>query len=1053
MSAGNPYQPEDPGLLSSVLGWLAKPGYAVRNVLKGNFAGAARNVGDILGDAVDSVLPGDWIPEFSSEADKPHTSDLVGGMDDGIAKTATNFIGDTLTDPLTYVPGLDLFTVGKRAAGALGAGVNAAKAVSPALEGVADKAVQLGGSIAKGVRSTFGAENLSPEVRAILDKNIASGKLATAAQQQSAAEALAGADLATRQRMSQVIHDYVRDAETGKAVPILPPVGPRFPDSGPHIPDAADAVPASDYMQVKAPGSRQPIPDLDKSLGIMGVADPKLDIASSLGMGDVSAYADEAADAARAAWPRKPTDPRFMSGIDFANRAHGVDITKKTYGPNADIGVKLTPKLETDGGIQNVNKLLGAAESPQNTITDIAEQLAKWEERINALPISDAEKTATIALAQKYAPVGQQSYRDLVERGAYYKPEGIDILKQSPTDYMSRKFSGIPDETDLDLIGNPSLSKARTLRSNANFRDFINDPANAGVKLEEDLGKATIDRAQQHGALVTSAGIARDLIGKTADEARQKLKDAPWIEGDKPVFDPTTGVATKPMVPDQSVLSDIHKAALANEGKAYTEDGVKTAANGIIAAMRKAGAGDDADRLQAAMSGIGPRGAATQLLASNNSIFKKAAVYGAFIPRIGAHTSNLMSGIWQTLSNPESRASTGAITKQMIPNFLHSIDDGVEKLFGNRVATNDLAEIETAFNGAGGDVAKALANVSDPTARAAMEQGVFHDGFVSSEDLLKAGQRDGWKKFMGNWMDMPGKIFQGGEQRMRYGLFKDLVERHGKSPQDAGRIVNDTFYNYSTTSAANRTARDFIPFFQFTAKAIPQQAKFLAEKPYVATALSSVYGGANGPIYPFMEGKADIPLGQDANGDQEYIAGTRLPFESLSNIPNPSADLMDFGRQVEQNVVGSSNPLLKTAYSAVSGKDPYFDMPYGTYGKVAGVDLGSAGRQYNKLANTGAIQPIDSLLQTLGTATGDKTLGAKALNLLGGVNVASVDESKALQRQLEDYLKRNPEVGQYTSFFSTDPEAEKLNGILEDLKAAKATNKAKKKAASSAVQP
>ena len=76
----------------------------------------------------------------------------------------------------------------------------------------------------------------------------------------------------------------------------------------------------------------------------------------------------------------------------------------------------------------------------------------------------------------------------------------------------------------------------------------------------------------------------------------------------------------------------------------------------------------------------------------------------------------------------------------------------------------------------------------------------------------------------------------------------------------------------------------------------------------------------------------------------------------------------DQGREFERNIVGSSQPLLKTLWGYGTGRDAYFGSKYGSYDKapewmqMLGADeRGEAGRIYQQIKNTGLIQPIESI--------------------------------------------------------------------------------------------
>ena len=98
----DPYAPE--GVLPNVLRWLDRPGQAVRNVMAGRPGASLRQLIDFGGEAADAFLPGDWIPPVTSSADYTSASELTGaqGMP-AWARTAIDIVGDTVTNPLSYL--------------------------------------------------------------------------------------------------------------------------------------------------------------------------------------------------------------------------------------------------------------------------------------------------------------------------------------------------------------------------------------------------------------------------------------------------------------------------------------------------------------------------------------------------------------------------------------------------------------------------------------------------------------------------------------------------------------------------------------------------------------------------------------------------------------------------------------------------------------------------------------------------------------------------------------------------------------------------------------
>jgi hypothetical protein len=440
------------------------------------------------------------------------------------------------------------------------------------------------------------------------------------------------------------------------------------------------------------------------------------------------------------------------------------------------------------------------------------------------------------------------------------------------------------------------------------------------------------------------------------------------------------------------------------------------------------------------------------MLAAVARSFKPIAVYGAVLPKLGSITRNLSGGIWQKYSNPEAR---DVISPKNIPAFMRdwlaSIEDGVEKLIGKRIFTkNEFAEMDNAFKASGGDPRQALSLIKDPTMRAAAEKGVFGNNFVDTEGLIMQAGKTGLRKFGDDLYSYPGFMFKGAEVRLRYGLFKQLTKA-GKSADDAARIVRDSFYDYSQSSVQNRLARDFLPFGQFVFKSAPQQAKLMAEKPWLASTVGNLYAqGRDEPVLPYMEGKVNLPFGEDEEGNRQYLSSLGLPFESLSMIPNLSASPLQAGRQFEQNVVGATNPLLKMAYAYTSGRDPMFGTAPGSFTKVGGQDLGATGGAINQLLGTGfgPVVAAGQLASKAGQLTDPRTsLGDLALNQLTGARVQSVDPNRAIEQRLQSLLERDPTIGSFRKFYNKDENDTTADDLLAALQNAKQAIKAKQKAA------
>lgn len=482
---------------------------------------------------------------------------------------------------------------------------------------------------------------------------------------------------------------------------------------------------------------------------------------------------------------------------------------------------------------------------------------------------------------------------------------------------------------------------------------------------------------------------------------------------------------------------------------ALADAGDRSIAQETIRELAKT-APDYAYRLDQAFNGMAPRGWFSTLLAGSNRVFKPAAVYGVVIPKVGSIVRNQMGMAWQALSTPGVPLST---QRHAVGNLLQAFDDGWAAVTGSRLGggklTRDLADIEHAFKASGGSaeaVTAQLRAAHRPDLAEAVEHGVM-DGFVSTEEIIKGTLREGWKGKAADIYHMPGTIFKGVEDRGRLATFLDLRERYGAAK--AAQLVKDAYLDYSVTGTANRTLRDVIPFASWIAGTVPQQAKFLSRTPAAAAAVAAVMGqGRDEPVYPYLEDKTRIPLGVDDKGNPQYAVGLGLPVETLAQIPDLSGSLLDAGRSIKRNVLASAQPLLKSAAGYITGEDPYFETPYGSYGKLPTSDQDSAaGRAWNQLAGAGVIEPIEANVRTAAKVVDpNRSAGLKALDLLTGTNVVSVDLDRAEQQQLREELRRHPEIRQRVDYYQTGDDAD-IKELLGKFRDAKDRLKEKRRAA------
>lgn len=906
----NPLETEKSGLFSSILDWISTPGFAVRNLLRGDLQGAARNGLDGAGDLLDAILPGDWIPHVSRPQDKPQTSDLLGGMEEGWGKFAVNLVGDTLTDPLTYVPG----AVVAKGLGSIGAGIGAVVKKTDKLLPGTEKALQHAKLKAK---STFGyLEPKSAEAAAALDEADAAQSMYGKASLKGAETALKGLDEESAKQLSQVIGNYAKEIPQGPAVA-----------SG--IDNTMDPI----YRELKA-GSE--VPNVSP-----------LDDALTVGEGNVLGSA-----------PERATKPMI--------------------------------KLE--------------------------DQLAQWHDRIDALGVAPEQSAKLKEYAGRYLTFSHNNFLEKTkDLGALKAGIGDDVTTMIPQDYAHRMFSGLDDADSIALKGgNPNSLKGRTLKENEQFRDFMNENRGKGIEVEEDLVKSTMHLAGQEGRIAQRATLAKTLLG---DEF--------------------------------TALND------ANIG-------------GKIADKIKAMEGIDPEGaylVRQAWEGMPERGLLTKALHAANTIFKPAAVAGIGIPRVGGITKNIISFPMQLAAEGEGKQALRQLGRTPA-TLAEAARKTVQGYGGDLPATAAGKEIDiadaalAAGGGRAKNVLESLENAGHPDIADALKYGVL-DGFVSGEGITNAlrnssgmqkiagklGASEKTKERVGKALEAPMQGFQGAEQSARFANFKEMradliakgVPRDEASKQAAKRITG-ALYDYGIKTAENRALRDVIPFGAYQTNAVRQSAKALTKNPWAAVATAEVLGpgpGNDDPLYPYMEGRTNIPLGMDDKGNQNYLTNLGIPLESLNMLPNPSANLLDFGRDLERDIIGSSQPLLKSAFGVVSGEDPFFESPYGTYSKVGGVDMGDPGRAFNMAAGTGLLQPVTSQIGQFQKFFDDKgTALSDTADFLTGANSVSVDEDRALMQQTQEWLKRNPDVQQATTFYqqTKDPRAQEMIHAMNEAK-------------------
>ncbi|MCX8040359.1 MAG: hypothetical protein N3B15_07300 [Planctomycetota bacterium] len=457
----------------------------------------------------------------------------------------------------------------------------------------------------------------------------------------------------------------------------------------------------------------------------------------------------------------------------------------------------------------------------------------------------------------------------------------------------------------------------------------------------------------------------------------------------------------------------------------------------------------------------------TALSHFNRVIFKPSATVGVVVPNVAFMVRNSLSSIAQALSSAGARGAAIRNPKwfaqRVVGGVTDIVDEAVAKATGKRLLRDEtnaaLEMFDRAMREGRGSISRAQEflerSVNTPGAHDALmmlRQGVLQNA-VNSDDLLRsvAPSASWWKRAQREAWEFPAELNQHLENRMRAGLFI-AARKAGQSPEAAAASVRNALLDYSVPTVENRVLRTWIPFGAFLTQTIKQHGKLFAENfvegmrtgGSVAHGISGLLAGGmargaatamfeedpENPVMPEMEGKLAFSLGYTPEGKHRYVASLGLPTEALGELPESLV-----GREWERALGSMSSPLVKTAYAWMSGREPYWGTPYGSYDippallEELGMEEGTTAARLRQLMGTGAVQPLVHVLR-LAEPWLDESQGAglDALRAFTGVRVRDVNEDLALRLQLEEALREKPGIRHYIGFYAEhgDEDTERL---------------------------
>lgn len=1056
----------DTSTLGSVLRFLDRPGQVVRNVARGEFGSALRQTVDFIGDVVDASVPFvDLIPSISRPEDYVSGADLVGVEDQPwYIKYPVGLGVDILTDPLTYLSGgataVSKVSKGLGAAAARGRQMglvsrsadDAAKALFTKSDDLAKQAAATGEDYAVLAQGMSDAEKaataiknqksaltkeidgLESMMRAGADSSTGMDEVAQAlreARKRSKAldkQARDLGDLARAEVASGVVLRSQKDAVRSLVDDALTNAGRRKLTKAGNLDDTMQKVVGEigedftqenvkrvlsrypdlfrqDVLTVNFFGSKAGIPQAEAAYRAakrgLGAALSKMPLA-------VQNTASMAAKGTGDAWQGiKRTmgwnwsDPVTKS---MRRRASVLSSSATNYALKnaADIfdGIKPETDMLVSAAFDNlrygpdgrvVGNLLPVADEAAVGVDDVLARLEELRLDPGDMVGGDFDRAADII--RQVDAENVRLWNEWLENGVVSGQEGR-------TSYLRRSFKGKLEDVNKDLVldfdnaspsqlaaGMPNSLRSRGIETSEDLADFLTK--NENVLLERSAVRRFVERAEQQGQVVGRARIARELLGET-EEALGEM--APRIQ---------RGL--------------VH---MASKDK------------------------DQWNLLRSVFENQQPRGGVLKVLAKANRWFKPAAVYGLFIPRISGVTRNQTAGVWQAL--PAGWDMSVKQVRQVVDNATGAVGAAIGKVtnkgrkWGGEIGA-DLKKLNEVIEGSRSakEAMRAL-EAYNPTLAAAFREGVF-DNFVTSEGLVRSIMTKAQKSRIRDWADMPGEMFGYIENAMRWGMYKDLASA-GMSAKTVANRVADSFLDYGTHSAANRTLRDIIPFAAFTSQTIPQQIRLLVNRPVVGVGLASVMRGGGQPVTPWIGEQPYIEL-----DDNTYLTSLGLPIEALNVIPDFSGDVRSLGKDIRRGILGQTQPLLKTAIGATIGEDVYFPgTPFGSYdvtpqalSELAGApERSAASREWRTWAvGTGLAQPIQTPLNMVSQLVDSrKTPGQRLLNALTGARIVTDDPDKAMVQILQEQLRTDPEANVYRSYYGGSDETNQMIQALKDAK-------------------
>ena len=402
--------------------------------------------------------------------------------------------------------------------------------------------------------------------------------------------------------------------------------------------------------------------------------------------------------------------------------------------------------------------------------------------------------------------------------------------------------------------------------------------------------------------------------------------------------------------------------------------------------------------------------------------------------------------------------SLAGLTPEAQTARLRHLQYGSANIFGGNGANEEIAgNVADAFkNGQrftprlpGSDRAGKTGNLMGDAADLALKQGLL--GSLTATGKAVGGGVKGlldpsrhWGQSVGENLGIKGvggaahdalpavaagrKIGTNVEDFFRGALWNKLA-RSGHAPEQAARAVDDLHFNYDAlTQFEKNVMRRAMPFYTYARKNLPLQVDTMLHQPGILQAQSKPFNqqdqDGKGYVPKYLDSGFAIPIGEEKDGNRQYISKLGLPAEEAFEKMHFSGGLPDV-RRTALSYLGGMNPLVKAPLEQL------FNTQFHTQRQLSDLRAPAAASAIGSMFGDDNPQLLSQVLAnspvTRFVSSADKLLdprksmAQKTLNLVTGVKVTDVDVDKQraidTRAALEEILRQHPSLSRYSSFY------------------------------------